>query len=101
MIWMPQTQSTAGLGAVASYGFVSNATYGTGTVSLTAHIFKYSTLRKCFNEDDSSSCMLSAGMAISWIAFVKRTGKSPLMAGQWKPFLAFFAGELPPDFTFL
>ena len=51
-----------GLGAVASYGFVSNATYGTG-------------------------------LAVSWVAFVRQCGKSPLMAGQWKPFLAFYAGR--------
>lgn len=50
-----------GLGAVASYGFVSNLTYGTG-------------------------------MAVSWIAYVKQTGKSPLAGGQWKLFLKFFAG---------
>eukprot|EP00884_Botryococcus_braunii_P009355 jgi/Botrbrau1/18420/Bobra.0072s0012.1 len=50
-----------GLGAVASYGLVSNITYG-------------------------------AGMAVSWILFVKQTGKSPLMSGQWKAFLAFYAG---------
>lgn len=51
----------AGLGAVASYGFVSNLTYGTG-------------------------------LAVAWIAFVRQVGKSPLMAGQWKAFLAFYAG---------
>ncbi|KAK9916626.1 hypothetical protein WJX75_005064 [Coccomyxa subellipsoidea] len=50
-----------GLGAVASYGFVSNLTYGTG-------------------------------LAVAWIAFVRQVGKSPLMAGQWKAFLAFYAG---------
>ncbi|BDA41122.1 hypothetical protein COCOBI_01-7770 [Coccomyxa sp. Obi] len=50
-----------GLGAVASYGFVSNLTYGTG-------------------------------LAVAWIAFVGQVGKSPLMAGQWKAFLAFYAG---------
>ena len=47
---------------MASYGFVSNATYGTG-------------------------------MAVAWIAFVRNYGKSPLAAGQWKAFLAFYAGE--------
>lgn len=50
-----------GLGAVASYGFVSNATYGTG-------------------------------MAVSWVAFVKQYGVSPLMPGQWKAFMAWYAG---------
>lgn len=50
-----------GLGAVASYGFVSNLTYGTG-------------------------------LSLSWIAFVHQLGKSPLMAGQWQRFLAFYAG---------
>ena len=51
-----------GLGAVASYGFVSNVTYGTG-------------------------------LAVSWIGFVRQFGKSPFMPGQWKAFLAFYAGE--------
>ena len=51
----------AGLGAVASYGFVSNITYG-------------------------------AGLAVAWIGFVRQTGSSPLMAGQWAKFLAFYAG---------
>jgi hypothetical protein len=55
--------AVAGLGAVASYGFVSNATYGTG-------------------------------LAVAWIAFVRQVGRSPLMAGQWKAFLAFYAGML-------
>lgn len=47
---------------MASYGFVSNLTYGTG-------------------------------LAVAWIAFVRQVGKSPLMAGQWKAFLAFYAGN--------
>lgn len=50
-----------GVGAVLSYGFVSNVTYG-------------------------------GGMAVSWIAFLKQKGLSPLMPGQWKAFLAFYAG---------
>ncbi|KAK9841801.1 hypothetical protein WJX81_004041 [Elliptochloris bilobata] len=50
-----------GLGAVASYGTVSNITYG-------------------------------GGLAVSWIAFVRQTGMGPLMPGQWKAFLAFYAG---------
>lgn len=50
-----------GVGAVLSYGFVSNVTYG-------------------------------GGMAIAWIAFVKQRGLSPLMPGQWKAFLAYYAG---------
>lgn len=58
------------LGAVASYGFVSNLTYG-------------------------------AGLAVAWIAFVRQVGKSPLMAGQWKAFLAFYAGaSLPAQYSF-
>ena len=56
---------SAGLGAVASYGTVSNITYG-------------------------------GGLAVSWIAFVKQTGLSPLMPGQWKNFLAFYAGAPSP-----
>lgn len=56
-----QRLKALGLGAVASYGCVSNVTYGTG-------------------------------LAISWITFVKQTGKSPLMANQWKPFLALYGG---------
>ena len=51
-----------GLGAVASYGAISNVTYG-------------------------------GGLAIAWIAFVRQFAKSPLMAGQWKAFLAFYAGD--------
>ena len=30
---------------------------------------------------------------VAWIAFVKRRGVSPLGAGQWQAFLAFYAGE--------
>lgn len=56
-----QRLAALGLGAVASYGFVSNVTYG-------------------------------GGMAVAWIAFVKQRGLSPLMPGQWKAFLAFYAG---------
>lgn len=33
------------------------------------------------------------GLAVAWIAFVKQKGLSPLMPGQWKAFLAFYAGE--------
>ena len=29
---------------------------------------------------------------MAWVAFVKKTGLTPLSAGQWKPFLAFYAG---------
>ena len=54
-------QAALGLGAVASYGLISNLTYG-------------------------------AGLAVSWIAFVKQKGCSPLQAGQWPVFLAFYAG---------
>ena len=50
---------------MASYGTVSNITYG-------------------------------GGLAVSWIAFVKQTGLSPLMPGQWKKFLAFYAGAYLP-----
>lgn len=56
-----QRLKALGLGAVASYGCVSNVTYGTG-------------------------------LAISWITFVRQTGKSPLMTNQWKPFLALYGG---------
>ncbi len=31
-------------------------------------------------------------MAVAWIGFVRQFGKSPLMPGQWKAFLAFYAG---------
>lgn len=48
------------------YGFVSNATYGTG-------------------------------MAVSWVAFVKQYGVSPLMPGQWKAFMAWYAGIGPQN----
>ncbi|KXZ42942.1 hypothetical protein GPECTOR_110g235 [Gonium pectorale] len=50
-----------GMGAFASYGFISNVTYGI--------------------------CL-----GIAWLGFVKATGKSPLAAGQWPAFLAFYAG---------
>ena len=50
---------------MASYGTVSNITYG-------------------------------GGLAVSWIAFVKQTGLSPLMPGQWTKFLAFYAGARLP-----
>ena len=51
-----------GLGAVASYGAISNVTYG-------------------------------GGLAVAWIAFVRQFNKSPLMPGQWKAFVAFYAGD--------
>ncbi|CAL5227487.1 g10466 [Coccomyxa viridis] len=50
-----------GLGAVSSYGAISNVTYG-------------------------------GGLAVAWIAFVRQFNKSPLEAGQWKAFVAFYAG---------
>jgi len=34
-------------------------------------------------------------MAVAWIAFVRQFNKSPLMPGQWKAFLAFYAGGAP------
>ena len=34
------------------------------------------------------------GMAVAWIYFVKQKGLSPLMPGQWKAFLAYYAGML-------
>ena len=33
-------------------------------------------------------------MAVAWICFVKQKGLSPLMPGQWKAFLAYYAGML-------
>ena len=48
-----------GLGAVASYGFVSNVTYG-------------------------------AGLAVSWIGFVRTKAASPLAPGQWPAFMAYY-----------
>jgi len=49
-----------------------------------------------------SSAMLSYGWIsnlnaccltmLSWVTFAKSTGLSPLAAGQWKPFLAVYAG---------
>jgi hypothetical protein len=33
-------------------------------------------------------------MAVAWIYFVKQKGLSPLMPGQWKAFLAYYAGML-------
>ena len=32
------------------------------------------------------------GLAVSWIAFVQQRHVSPLAAGQWQAFLAFYAG---------
>ncbi|PNH12176.1 hypothetical protein TSOC_000941 [Tetrabaena socialis] len=49
-----------GMGAFASYGFLSNLTYG--------------------------FCL-----GISWMAFIKAKGVSPLAAGQWPAFLGFYA----------
>ena len=31
-------------------------------------------------------------VSLAWFTFAKRTGLSPLVAGQWKPFLAVYAG---------
>lgn len=31
-------------------------------------------------------------MAVTWILFVKQRGISPLAAGQWGAYLAFYAG---------
>lgn len=50
-----------GMGAFASYGFISNVNYGT--------------------------CL-----AIAWLGFVKKYGVAPTAPGQWKVFLAFYAG---------
>lgn len=50
-----------GIGAVLSYGFISNVSYG-------------------------------ACVAVAWITHVKRSGLSPLAAGQWSGFLAVYAG---------
>lgn len=50
-----------GMGAFASYGTISNVSYGI--------------------------CM-----TIAWYTFVQQTGMSPLAPGQWKPFLAVYAG---------
>jgi hypothetical protein len=41
-----------------------------------------------------SNLTYGAGLAVAWIGFVRQMGKSPLMAGQWKAFLAFYAGAL-------
>lgn len=71
--WVPLLQPTGdgldkerlkalGMGAFASYGFISNLNYGT--------------------------CL---GMA--WLAFVKKYGVAPTAPGQWKVFLAFYAGQ--------
>ena len=51
-----------GLGAVASYGAISNVTYG-------------------------------GGLAVAWVAFTRQFSKGPLMPGQWKAFVAFYAGD--------
>ncbi|WIA15561.1 hypothetical protein OEZ85_002191 [Tetradesmus obliquus] len=50
-----------GMGAFASYGFISNLNYGTA-------------------------------LGAAWIAFVKKYGVAPTAPGQWKVFLAFYAG---------
>ena len=49
-----------GTGFVASYGLISNISYG-------------------------------GGMAVAWVAFVKKFGTSPLASGEWKHFLLFFS----------
>ena len=49
-----------GTGAVASYGAISNITYG-------------------------------GGMAVTWVAFVKQYGLSPLAQGAWTRYLAFYS----------
>lgn len=50
-----------GMGAFASYGFISNLNYGTA-------------------------------LGVAWLAFVKKYGVAPTAPGQWKVFLAFYAG---------
>ncbi|GBF94267.1 hypothetical protein Rsub_06537 [Raphidocelis subcapitata] len=54
-----------GMGAFASYGFISNLNYGTA-------------------------------LTVSWLAFKKKFGVSPLSEGQWPAFLAFYGGEGRP-----
>lgn len=39
-----------------------------------------------------SNVTYSICLTIAWVTFVKATGLSPLAEGQWKPFLAFYAG---------
>ncbi len=40
-----------------------------------------------------SNVTYGGGLAVAWIAFVRQFNKSPLEAGQWKAFVAFYAGE--------
>lgn len=37
--------------------------------------------------------LAGTGLAVSWIAFVQQRHQSPLAAGQWQAFLAFYAGK--------
>jgi hypothetical protein len=85
-----------GLGAVCSYGFVSNVTYGADNAN-------HCRLGTCVTVLPGHLCCIShhmllvnragGGMAVAWIYFVKQRGLSPLMPGQWKAFLAYYAGE--------
>lgn len=100
-----------GLGAVASYGMLSNLVYCTGAVvdathTTIPHTCAMHTLCACAcTLDVHMLCMYSirihmytlrpmlhTGMAVTWVIFVKQRGVSPLAAGQWGAYLAFYAG---------
>lgn len=73
-----------GLGAVASYGMLSNLVYCTGA----RHLGEIQSVHRHSNNTTTTY----PGMAVTWVLFVKQRGVSPLAAGQWGPYLAFYAG---------
>ncbi len=80
-----------GMGAVCSYGLISNITYGGGmavggtSVYMRWHVY--------YHTCSVPLLLFWLFEQVAWIAFVRRRGVSPLAAGQWQAFLAFYAGK--------
>ena len=82
-----QRLKALGLGAVASYGCVSNVTYGTGLViSWITFVRQTGKLVLCAGNATAHSHIHTSRCLCLF------AGKSPLMANQWKPFLALYGG---------
>lgn len=88
-----QRLKALGLGAVASYGCVSNVTYGTG-LSISWIAFVQQTGELLLNV--RSIVVVNWGSPAEHCRSQKlvsvAVGKSPLMPNQWKPFLALYGG---------
>jgi hypothetical protein len=94
-----------GMGAFASYGFISNLNYVSFLraplhCSSTAKLFLLPAKPAAYKPAappgrpplTSLSVPQGTALTISWLAFKKSYGVSPLAEGQWPAFLAFYAG---------